>query len=69
MSFLFQGVPPEGGGGGKKGFLPKKNSRSKNLKFLDIYPTPLNLEGARRILFRVSIDILADMVVFVFKGT
>ena len=56
---IFQGVPLEGGGV-QKNFC-EKCSGSKNLTFLEIYPTPLNLEGARRILFKVSIDISANM--------
>ena len=43
-----------GGGGGEvyKKKIRKKISEPKNLRFLEIYPTPLNLEGGRRILFK-----------------
>ena len=49
------------GGGGDEEKSCENFFGSKNLKFLEIYPTPLNLEGANRILFKVSIDIFADM--------
>ena len=57
---FFQGVPPEGEGGTKKN-LRKNFSRPKKLKFFDFYCTFLNVEGARRIPFKVFIHILADM--------
>ena len=46
--------------------VPKKISAKifpgpKKLRFLEIYPTPLNLEGANRILFKVSTDILTNV--------
>ena len=58
--FFFRGYPQRGGGGAKIKFC-ENFPGSKNLGFLEIHPNPLSLGGARRILFKVSIDILADM--------
>ena len=64
MAFFFWGVPAEGEGGTKKrrgrGVRKKISASPKRLRFLEIHPTPLNLEGANRILFKISTDILTD---------
>ena len=48
-------------GGGYKKIRAKFFSRPQNLKFPQLYPTSLGLEGARRIFFKVTIDVSADM--------
>ena len=49
------------GGGGMKKNSRKIFSRPQNLKFPQLYPTSLGLEGARRIFFNVTIDVSANM--------
>ena len=58
-SFFLGGIPA--GGGGYKKNLRKKNFGPQNLKLPQLCPTSLGLEGARRIFFKVTIDVLADM--------
>ena len=60
VAFVFRGVTPEGEGGTKK-VRAKIFSGPQKLKFFDFYCTFLNVEGARRIPFKVFIQILADM--------
>ena len=58
---FFWGGTPRGGGGYEQKIFRKNFSGPQKRRFLEIYPTPLNLEGANRILFKVSTDILTDM--------
>ena len=39
----------------------KTFSGPENLKFPQLYPTSLGLDGARRIFFKITIDVLANM--------
>ena len=55
----FPEVPTEGEGYEKS--LAKIFFRSQKLKFFDFYRTCLNVEGARRIPFKVFLHILAGM--------
>ena len=58
---LGRGAEAGGGGGVRKKNSAKNFSGTRNLRFLESYPTPLNLESARRIIFKVSIDILVNV--------
>ena len=49
------------GGGVRKKNCAKIFSGTRNLRFLESYPAPLNLKSARRINFKVSIDILVNV--------
>ena len=60
-AFFFAGYPRRRGGGGTKKNLRQIFSGPQNLKFPQLYPTSLGLEGARRIFFKVTIDVSADM--------
>ena len=69
-SFGGGGYPRRRGGGVRKKIRAKIFSRTQNLKFAQLYPT--SLEGARRIFFKATIEVSADMggiYVFVFQGT
>ena len=57
-SFFIGGTPGGGGGGGRKKFA---RNFFLVMKFPQLYPTSLGLEGARRIFFKVTIDVSADM--------
>ena len=57
---FFSGGYPKRGRGVQK-ISAKIFARPPKRRFLEIYPTPLNFEGANRILFNVSTDILTDM--------
>ena len=54
-------TPGGGGGGARKNFRAKIFSGPQNLKFPQLYPASLGLEGARRIFFKVTIDVSAHM--------
>ena len=58
MQLFFRGVPPEGEEGRKKNSR-ENSSGPQNLKFPLVYPTRLGLEGARRVFFKVTMDISA----------
>ena len=55
--FFFREYPGRRGGGDRA----KSFSGPENLKFHQLYPTSLGLEGARRIFFKVTIDVSANM--------
>ena len=58
--FFFSGNTP-GGEGGYKKIHAKFVSGPQKLKFSQLYPTSLGLEGARRIFFKTTIDVSANM--------
>ena len=58
---FFSGVTPGGGGGYGKKNSHKIFSGPKKLKFFYFYRIFLNAEGARRIPFKVFIQISADL--------
>ena len=60
-AFFFLGLPLEEGGGGDKRICVKFFSGPQTLKFPQLYPTSLGLEGARGIFFKANIDVSADM--------
>ena len=60
VAFFFGGYPRRGMGVRKKN-LRENFSGPQKLKIFDFYHTFLNVEGARRIPFKVFIQILADM--------
>ena len=59
--FFSGGYPQRGRGVRKKIYHENFFWAQKARRFLEIHPTPLNLEGANRTLFKVSTDILTDM--------
>ena len=61
VQLFFFGRYPRRRGGGAEKIRMKSFSGPQNLKFPQLYLTSLGLEGARRIFFKVTIDVSADM--------
>ena len=60
-AFFWGGGYPRRRGGVRKKIRAKFLSGPQKLKCPQLYPTSFGLEGARRIFFKVSIDVSADM--------
>ena len=58
---FFGGVTPGGGGGYGNKIRTKNYTVPQNMKFPQLHLTYLGWEGARRIFFKVTIDVSADM--------
>ena len=61
VQLFFRGVPPEGRGGGYGKKSREIFFRTPKPEIPQLYPISLGLEGARRIFFKVTIDVSADM--------
>ena len=60
-AFFFGGYLRRRWGGGVRKKFTKIFSGPQNLNFPQLYPTSLGLEGARRIIFKLTIDVSANM--------